>query len=228
MIQAVIFDMDGLMFDTEALAKTAWLQVGRELGYPIGEAQLAKIRGRTPAASAEVFRAAFGPAFDYPRAKARRNALVEAAIHRDGIPVKPGLPELLRQLRAEGIRTAVASGSPKQTIWEYLALAGLEKSYDVCVSAEMVPRSKPAPDVFLLASQQLGEAPGNCLVLEDSGNGLLAAAQAGIPSVCVPDLAPPEPDILALAEAVFPDLTRVYGWIEARNKGGKWDNPGKP
>ncbi|MGN0976419.1 MAG: HAD family hydrolase [Faecousia sp.] len=217
MINAVIFDMDGLMFDTEALAKTAWLQVGEQLGYPITETQIAQIRGSTPAASAEIFRSAFGPDFDYPTAKALRNAMVEDFIDQNGVPIKYGLVCLLERLRQHGFRTAVASSSPRKTIEKYLSMTGLRAYYDGIVSAEDASRSKPAPDVFLLAAERLGVPAENCLVLEDSANGLQAANCAGMVCVCIPDIAPPEHKILSLAAAVFPDLSFVYNWITERN-----------
>lgn len=218
MIKAVIFDMDGLMFDTEALAKEAWLRVGAQLGYPITEKEISQIRGSTPAASAEVFRAAFGPEFDYPKAKALRNAMVEYFIDQNGVPMKYGLINLLEQLRQHGFRTAVASSSPRKTIEKYLAMAGLGSYYDEIISAENVARSKPAPDVFLLAAEQLGVAAESCLVLEDSANGLRAAYHAGMDSVCIPDIAPPDKASLSLAAAVFPDLSYVFDWILDRNE----------
>lgn len=218
MIKAVIFDMDGLMFNTEALAKEAWLRVGAQLGYPITETEIAQIRGSTAAASEEIFRSAFGPGFNYPRAKALRNAMVEDFIDRDGVPVKYGLAGLLEQLRQNGFQTAVASGSPRKTIEKYLAMTGLGAYYDEIVSAEDVPRSKPAPDVFLLAAERLGVPAEACLVLEDSANGLCAACRAGMTVVCIPDIAPPDAMSLSLAAAVFPDLSHVYDWIRERNK----------
>lgn len=218
MIEAVIFDMDGLMFDTEALAKEAWLRVGAQLGYPITEKEIAQIRGSTPAASTEIFRAAFGPEFDYPKAKALRNAMVEHFIDQNGVPMKYGLVDLLDHLRQHGFRTAVASSSPRKTIEKYLAMAGLAAYYDEIVSAEDVTLSKPAPDVFLLAAERLGVSAENCLVLEDSANGLRAARRAEMTSVCIPDIAPPDEPVLSLAAAVFPDLSYVFDWILDRNK----------
>lgn len=155
MIKAVIFDMDGLMFDTEALAKEAWLWVGAKLGYPITEDHIARIRGSTPAASAAVFREAFGAGFDYPRAKAMRNSMVEEVIDRQGVPIKRGLVGLLEQLDRHGLKAAVASSSPRRTVEKYLALAGVSRYFSCIVGAEDVTRSKPAPDTFLLAAERL-------------------------------------------------------------------------
>lgn len=214
MFQAVLFDMDGLMFDTERLGRDAWRQVGRELGLTISEQILRQIRGATPQASAEVFRAAFGPDFDYPAARARRLALAEKRIRAGGVPVKPGLTGLLRGLQARGVLCAVASSSPRATVERYLCLTGLTDSYAAVVGAEDITRSKPAPDSFLTAARALNVPPAACLVLEDSANGLRAARAAGMTAVCIPDLALPEPEALACAAAVLPGLDRVLPWME--------------
>lgn len=112
MITAVIFDMDGLMFDTKRLARDAWHEVGRRLGFSIGEEVLTRIRGAAPKASAEVFRAAFGDGFDYPSAKEMRSKWVEEHIERHGVPVKLGLKDLLAKLTDAGIRRPF--GGPKR------------------------------------------------------------------------------------------------------------------
>ena len=212
--QAVIFDMDGLMFDTERLARQAWQAAGSQLGYPIDETVLSQIRGATPAASAEIFHQVFGASFDYPAARALRNTLVEQAIRRDGLPVKPGLADLLKKLREQGISTAVASASSLDAIQWYLALANLTDFFQVIVSGVDVPRSKPAPDVFLLAAARLNVTADACLVLEDSSNGLRAAKAAGMRAICIPDIALPTAEALTCAEAVLSSLAEVWPWLQ--------------
>lgn len=214
MIKAVIFDMDGLMFDTERLAKSAWKEVGERFGVSIGEEVLSRIRGATPAASAQIFREAFGEGFDYSAAKAMRNAWVENYIDQNGVPVKPGLPELLLVLRDAGVRRAVVSASPRETVKKYLHLVDLTGFYDVVIGAEDIPHSKPAPDGFLAAARLLNVEPEHCLVLEDSANGLLAAYHAGMTAICIPDLALPEDGALATAAAVLPSLKDVIQWVQ--------------
>lgn len=210
MFEAVIFDMDGLMFDTERLAKEAWRTVGEQLGLVIGEEVVSRIRGATPTQSAEIFREVYGEAFDYPAAKAMRNAWVEDEIARNGVPVKPGLAELLCKLRRAGVRTAVASSSPHATVAKYLRMAGFADDFDAVLGAEDFARSKPAPDSFLAAARALGADPARCLVLEDSANGLHAAHCAGMTAVCIPDLALPDADALGKAAAVLPSLGEVF------------------
>ena len=210
---AFIFDMDGLMFDTERLGQKAWHEVGGRLGIEIGEDILSQIRGGTAAANCEVFRRAFGPTFDYAAAKALRNELAEKDIQKHGLPVKPGLGALLRTLKAHNIPAAVASSSPRATVQRYLKMAGLAEYYRAIVGAEDSTRSKPAPDCFLLAAQRLGTAAERCLVLEDSANGLLAAKAAGMQAICIPDISLPHEEALQYAAAVLPTLADVWPWL---------------
>lgn len=218
MVAAVIFDMDGLMFDTERLARDAWHEVGRRLGCPIGEGVFARILGATPQASAKVFREAFGDGFDYPLARKMCSEWMEERIDRHGVPVKPGLGKLLIDLRDAGIRRAVASSSPRATVEKYLRLTGLAHFFDAVIGAEDVARSKPAPDSFLVAARALETRPERCLVLEDSENGLLAARNAGMKAVCVPDLTLPGEAALSAA-AVLPSLEYVFEWLVNADKG---------
>ena len=163
MITAVIFDMDGLMFDNKRLARYAWHEVGRRLVFSIGEEVLARIRGAAPKASAKVFRAAFGDGFDYPSAKEMRNKWVEEHIERHGVPIKPGLKDLLAKLI--DARRAVASSSPRGIVEKYLRLAGLTDFFDTVIGAEDITNSKPAPDSFLAAAEAMETRPERCLVL---------------------------------------------------------------
>ena len=211
---AFIFDMDGLMFDTERLGQKAWQQVGGRLGYEIKEEVLAQIRGATPAASVEVFQRAFGAAFNYAVAKAMRNELVEQDIQKNGLPVKVGLTELLRTLKRNSIPTAVASSSPRSMVQRYLAMADVALYFDTVIAAEDIAKSKPAPDCFLLAASRLGVPAEKCLVLEDSANGLLAAKAAGMRAICIPDIALPPENALQSAEAVLPSLSEVWPWLQ--------------
>lgn len=217
MIRAVIFDMDGLMFDTERLAKEAWIQVGQELGFQIDERVICQIRGATPAASAAVFEKEFGKAFNYPMAKQKRNLLVERRIDEEGIPVKKGLHNLLCYLKENGIFCAVATSSPENVLKKYLHQAEVEGYFDSLISSDQVRHSKPDPECFLMSAAALGVEPADCLVLEDSANGLRAAHNAGMQSICIPDLALPDQDALASAAGILRDLDEVITALNTYN-----------
>lgn len=213
MIRAVIFDMDGLMFDTERLAKEAWIQIGQETGFPIDEQIVSQIRGATPAASALVFEKAFGKSFDYASAKQKRNKLVDQRIDKEGIPVKKGLRNLLEFLKFSEIPCAVATSSPKATLHKYLDMAGIEPYFSALICSDQVKHSKPDPECFLMAAEALGIKPADCLVLEDSANGLRAAYNAGMQSICIPDLALPDIDALSSTSAILENLDAVLAWL---------------
>lgn len=213
MVNAVIFDMDGLMFDTERLGKEAWLQIGTETGFAIDEAVLSRIRGTTPAASAQVFYEQFGEAFDYPVLKARRNQLVQERIDRDGLPVKKGLETLLRTLKHSHILCAVATSSPKATLLKYLSMANITDQFQAFVTAEDVTSSKPSPECFMKAAQKLGVPYRDCLVLEDSSNGIWAAQAAGMQAICIPDLPLQDEKALDHVAAVLSSLDEVCSWL---------------
>lgn len=217
-IKAVIFDMDGLMFDTERLAKAAWELVGEELGQPIDEQLISQIRGATPAASKEIFARSFGASFDYAAARQRRNALVAMQIEAEGVPVKPGLQHLLDALRAQKIPCAVASSSPRRVVEKYLSMTGLSDYFSAVIGAENVVNSKPAPDCFQAAANALETPSENCLVLEDSAAGLYATKAAGMKAVCIPDISLPEEDALGCAAAVLCSLHQVPGWLAQQNQ----------
>lgn len=214
MFEAVLFDMDGLMFDTERLAKLAWTEVGARYGVEIGEAVLSRIRGATPEASAAVFREAFGAAFPYYEARAERKAWVERFISEKGVPVKRGLTALLPCLQSAGIHTAVVSSSAEAVIRRCLELTSLNGFFEAVAGEEHLGRSKPAPDGYLTAARELHVRPSACLVLEDSANGLLAAKNAGMTAVCIPDIAIPEEKALQTAAAVLDSLDQVWEWME--------------
>lgn len=214
MVRAVLFDMDGLMFDTERLAQDAWLRAGREKGWPITQEVVSDIRGTNLAGSREIFRQRFGDAVDYDEARALRDGYVEARIRESGLPVKPGLYSLLRALRQKGIPAAVATSTSRETAYAYLELADVRQYFSALVFGDEVARSKPAPDIFLAAAEKLRTKPEHCMVLEDSPNGLRAARAAGCIPVMVPDLTPPTPELSRLCAAVADTLEDAVPLLE--------------
>ena len=189
MVQGVIFDMDGLMFDTERMWDTFWepalVQFG--LHYKEGLAQAA--RGTAQEETCTVLRRFYGADCD---AEGIVDELYRIAYEafKAPVPKKPGLDELLAWLDERHVPMAVASSSQMQAIRGHLDNWGLGHYFKVIVSGEQAARSKPAPDIFLLAAERLGTEPGRTLVLEDSYNGVRAGAAGGFITVMVPDLAP--------------------------------------
>ena len=214
MIRGVIFDMDGLMFDTERIWATLWKPALHSLGMEYKEGLAEAIRGTAGESSRRVLRQFYGADCD---AEA-----IHAALHREADRAftarpdkKPGLDELLAWLDAHHIPMAVASSSRMASILHHLNGWDLTHYFPVIVSGEQFVSSKPDPEIFLKAAQGLGTLPAETLVLEDSYNGVRAGAAGGFITVMVPDLMPPDDEMRRLYTAECPDLHAVRALLEA-------------
>jgi beta-phosphoglucomutase family hydrolase len=205
-MRAVIFDMDGLMLDTESLAREAWFQTMREFGYPLTDDIYLQVLGTTGARTRRIFQEAFGDDIPVEAMYARKQALLEQAIEAGQVVVKPGLLTLLDQLDAWRTPKAVGSSTANALVLKKLGAVGLAERFDVIVGGDEVANGKPAPDIFLEAARRLAVAPDGCVVLEDSDNGVRAAHAAGMRAIMVPDLKPPANDVIPLANRVVPTL----------------------
>lgn len=213
-VAAVVFDLDGTLFDTEPLYRAAFTQAAAALGYPIPHEVYATLVGLPSPARGAVLHRHFGPAFpwaaclrDYYRRRAR--------LLSGGAALKPGALELLAWLEARRIPRAIATCSARRTTLGHLRRAGLAHRFDAVVTRDDVARSKPHPDPFLRAAGALRAAPASCLALEDSHHGVRAAHAAGMMPVMVPDTLPPTEEIRGKCVAVAADLHQVRAMLEA-------------
>ena len=214
MIQGVIFDMEGLMFDTERIWATLWAPALERLGQPAPtEAFVAGARGLAGENMLHYLAENY-PACDPQQLLDAVNELGRTALA-NGAPAKPGLFELLDWLEQAGIPRVVASSSTRETIDRYLRIADIERYFAARVSGQDVAFSKPDPAVFLEAARRLGLPPEHCLVLEDSFNGVRAGHAAGAVTVMVPDLTQPTPEIRALCTACCKTLLDVRDLLTA-------------
>ena len=213
MIKAVLFDMDGLMFDTERMYHDSWLELGRQRGLAMTEA-LAGMRGRNREGCVALCKAAFGPEFDFMELRGACVERMEAQIAAKGLPKRPGLDELLEELARRDLPAVLATSTGRATALRYLELARVNRYFKGAVCGDEVEHGKPAPDIFLRAAALAGAAPGQCMVLEDSPNGLRAGAAAGCRAVMVPDLDPATPELAALAAAVVPSLREAIPLLD--------------
>lgn len=219
-----IFDMDGLMFDTERISVPCWRAIGRKYGIDMEDSFFDTIFGMNNAKIKEIFLQTHGADFPYDAFHDEKKAMQLAIYHEKGAPAEPGLQECLDYARQEGIRCAVASSSAEETVRLLLHKAGLESYFCHIQSGDAMAHSKPAPDIFLAVCRTLGVRPERALVLEDSGNGLKAAAAAHIPSIWVPDLVRVEPAVAATAwhtcqtlAGVPPLIQNLPVWKESAN-----------
>jgi HAD superfamily hydrolase (TIGR01509 family) len=207
---ALIFDMDGLMLDTERPCVRAWIEAADTMGWELPEAAVNRTVGTDEASTRKIIIDFCGPAFPYDKARALMRELILTRIEREGIPHRPGLLTLLDHLSRLDLPLGVATSSSGEIARWKLGKAGILERFSVLVCGDEVQRGKPAPDIFLLAAERLGQAPQNCIGFEDSPAGLTALHAAGIPSIFVKDLVEPPEEVLRgvwrrfdnLAEAV--------------------------
>lgn len=208
-VAAVIFDMDGLMFDTEVVARMAWRKALADHGLQIGDEAYIQIVGRTQQDTTRILREVLGDELPVEEIRARKIAHLEAHLEQHGVPLKPGLAALLDELDELRLPRAVASSTYRAIVERRLAVTGLRQRFHAVVGGDQVAQGKPAPDIYLAAREQLGVPAEGCLVLEDSAAGIQAAHAAGMIPVLVPDLVPSAAATVALAYRVVASLSEV-------------------
>jgi HAD superfamily hydrolase (TIGR01509 family) len=202
----VIFDMDGLMVDTERIAKIAWQEASRMAGYDMPDDVFALMIGHSKRDSRERVRDRLGPGFDFERVYADTGILFEKIVARDGLPLKPGVRELLEDLSARKVPLGVATSTRNPVASQRLEQVGLLKYFAVVVTGDQVARGKPEPDIYLEAVRRLGIEAKTSYALEDSHAGVRSAHAAGLRVIMVPDLIAPTPEIAALTHAIVKSL----------------------
>lgn len=218
MIKAAIFDMDGLMFDTERYVKEIWDEIGGELGYEHVSEVMPLTMGRRLNTTADIFAEHFGPEFPFFYFLPEYRRRMSERIEREGVPVKKGLRNLLEYLKEEKIVCAVASSTVREKVLCYCGKAGITGYFAQILGGDTTEKCKPDPQIYLTAAQAVGEKPENCLVLEDSPNGCLAGYRAGMKVVMVPDQVQPDAKLRALVSACVPSLLDVIPLLESRKE----------
>ena len=212
-IRGVLFDMDGLVLDTEKLYTRFWMEACAFYGFPMTLDQALKMRAANAQLSEQNLHSFFGPAADYRKCRAKRIELMDAFIEENGVETKPGIVELLDALDQRGISAAITSSAPKDRIKQHLASVNLLHRFAAICSGHDVPNGKPAPDIYLHGAASLGLRPGECLALEDSPTGILAAYRAGCVTVMVPDMDQPDETTEKLLHAKVDNLSDVISLL---------------
>lgn len=214
-IKALLFDMDGLLLDTEALAIVASIRAAEDQGIGIGEELHHLMLGTNKEKSNEILKQRV-PELDLEKFWAVVDAQMWQQVRQDGVPVKPFVFELLEWSKDNDLLMGVCSSSYREVVVPFINMAGLTEYFSAIVAGDddFSLGSKPAPGMYLRTAQLLGVTPDECLVLEDSPNGLRSGRAARMTTVMIPDLIPYTEDLAPFSDAVFSDLSHVPAFIE--------------
>lgn len=213
MSKAVIFDMDGTLFDSEKLVIKCWEIVAKKYNIANIKDVCMKCLGLNAKVTTGIFLDFYGQDFPYGEYKKEMSDLFHKKAAEGELLLKPGVVELLDDLKQEGYLLAVASSTREEVVLKELAMTGILDYFHQVVGGNRVERSKPEPDIFLLAAANLGVEAKECIVIEDSYNGIRAAHRAGMRPIMVPDLVPADQEMSTLSEIVLPSLHEVKEYI---------------
>ena len=212
-VRGVLFDMDGVVLDTEKLYARFWREAAVSLGYPMTHTQALGMRSLSRSAGQAKLESYFGSGISIEEVRGKRIELMEAFIDTYGVELKPGIIELMDYLQSKGIKTAITTSSPMERIRKHLGPHGLVERFDKLCTGYDVPKGKPEPDIYLYGAASLGLKPGECLAIEDSPAGVLSASRAGCLTVMVPDLDQPDEETEKLLYARADSLTDVIDLV---------------
>ena len=212
---AVIFDLDGVILDTEPVSRDGWRYALKKMGFEFEDRVFFKLVGLTTKGMEKVFREEYGNGFSYEQAKWFRHEYVKEHVKKNGIKIKPGVHELVDFLDNRKIKRAIATSTNREFTERKMLRAGIRDRFETIVCGDEIENGKPSPDIFLKAAEKLAMAPEKCVVIEDSANGIRAAHAAGINVIMVPDLKEPTEEILKLVYKVHSSLYEVKSFLEA-------------
>lgn len=213
-LKGLIFDMDGLLIDTESLSYEALRLDLEAQGKEFPLSRFLPIRSHSLKKCEEIFKGYYGEDFDFKGCFDRHTLYMNRHIDEYGLPLKPGAEELLKFGKAQGYKIALATGTPLDTAKRWLESVGLWQYFDEFQSSAYIKNGKPAPDVYLATAKLLGFAPSECMAFEDSPNGVRSASSAGCVTVMVPDLSEPDEELSSLIYACAESLSGAVNIIK--------------
>lgn len=211
--KAVVFDMDGVIFDSERAVMQCWKEVASRHNIPDIEKAILACTGTTMVRTREIMLNLYGADFPYDEYARESSVIFHSRYDGGRLPMKPGVKELLTFLKERGKKIALASSTRQQVVMDELRDAGIIEYFDRIICGDMVSRSKPAPDIFLKACEELNISPSDSYAIEDSYNGIRAAHAGGLHPIMVPDLLPADEEMQSLAEIVLPSLTSIMEYL---------------
>ena len=213
---AVVFDMDGVIFDSEKAVMDCWMELAEKYGFTNIEKTFLTCTGTTMERTKEIMLQAYGKDFPYDAYAKEASIIFHEKYDGGRLPMKPGVVELLTFLKSKKKKIALASSTRRQTVTNQLRDAKILSFFDAVICGDMVERSKPAPDIFLKACDEIGVSPQRAFAIEDSYNGIRAAHAGKLRPIMVPDLLPDNEEMRELSEVVVQNLLEVMDYLEDR------------
>lgn len=212
-IRAVIFDMDGVIFDSERVLMEIWGELSEK--YDIRDFQIPyrMCIGVNAKKTRQIMLDFYGPDFPYDKYEREQSAIYHERYDHGKLPLKPGIRELLTFLKEQKLKCAVASSTRLKVVEDQLKAADLYDCFDRITGGDKVTHSKPHPEIFLTTAEALNVPPENCAVIEDSHSGIRAAFAAGMAPIMVPDLLPDNEEMHEKAVCVLKDLFEVKQYL---------------
>lgn len=209
----IIFDMDGVLFDTQKLYVKAWHEVADILGIPNITEPAYLCIGRSENDQSEVLDKYYPEGFPYEEFKELKRQKLMSYVEKE-VPLMKGTKELLEYLKSIGARVAIASSTRRPVIEHHLQLTGLSKYFEKIISGDLVTHSKPAPDIYLMACKELGVEPSDTFAIEDSYNGIRSAAAAGLKTIMIPDMQPYNDEMAGLVHGCHDNLLDFMNYLK--------------
>lgn len=210
----IIFDMDGVLFDTERMSIPSWEKAGLKYGIPGLGALSVECTGTNAVRCKEIITGHFDQPIPYEEIRQEKSRLMHESFRQNGMPIKEGVFELMDWLKENQFHIGLATSTSEASASEELSMCGLDRYLDAAIYGDNLKHSKPAPDIFLLCAARLQAVPADTWVIEDSYNGIRAAHAAGMRPVMVPDMLPPTPEMQELSVRICKDLTEVQHYLQ--------------
>lgn len=215
MIKSIIFDMDGILFDTEIMSTKAWLILAKERNLGNIDDLTNDCIGRNRTDIVMQFKKKFGEDFDAQEFLTTGREIMQGWIDKDGLPLMKGTVEILKYLKENGYTVGVASSSSTKTVESHMKISGLRDYFQVIIGGDQVTLSKPKPDIYLKACTAIQMPPDQVIAVEDSPNGIRAAYAAGMKPIMIPDLVEPDAEITKLLYKKYDSLLELRDALAA-------------
>ena len=211
--EALVFDLDGTLADTECLYRRFWVEAARMLGYPMEDRHALMIRSMGAQYAAELLAREVCPDFDYMAVRTLRRKIMGEYLEAHGVQAKRGAAEVLEAAKKKGLKIALATATPTERARRVLSMMGVESCFDALACGDRVEHGKPEPDLYRLALSEIGVPAERAVGVEDSPSGVKSARAAGLFTVLIPDQDQPDDTVRPYCDLILSDLTELAALV---------------